>query len=141
MATRDLSAEDLGRVNWRGTALPYFRKQGGYFTSKELGELLRSSIYMIITTPIGTRPWRPEFGSYIPSLVFEPNDDVLAAQVRAYTVEAIERWENRVRIINVNVDIRDNTMQIELAYIILASGEQVQQFINISRENPLEIVR
>lgn len=134
--SNDLARLDLSAVNWRGPALPLFRKQGGYWTSKGIGELIESAIYMIVTTPLGSRFMRPEFGSYLPSLVFEPDDDVLVAQFREYTVEAIGdpvHGEPRVRIIDVLAIIAENALRVRLTYIILATGEQVNQFIQMSR--------
>lgn len=132
----DLARLDLATVNWKGPALPLFRKQGGYWTSKGIGELIESAIYMIITTRLGSRFMRPLFGSYLPSLVFEPNDDILAAQFRTYTVEAIGdsvHGEPRVRITDVLTIIDENVLRVRLSYIILATGEQVTQFIQMSR--------
>lgn len=143
MATSDLSTSELAKVNWRGPALPFLSKVGGHYVSKSISDLIRSSIYMILTTKVGTRPWRPEFGSLLPSLVFGPDDEVLAATVRAYSVEAIQRWEPRIRLVSVNVVIeqQDNTMTLDLQYVILATGEQVQEFITLNRVSPLEVVR
>jgi uncharacterized protein len=143
MATSDLSAKELAAVNYYGPALPFLSKVGGHYVSKQLYDLIRSSIYMILTTPIGTRPWRPEFGSELPRIVFEPDDEILAASVKLYTVEALRRWEPRIRIVRVEVETekQDNTLWIKLQYLVLATGEQVEQFVSMNRTDNIQVVR
>ena len=130
----DIAREALAKINWRGPALPIVRRQGGYFSSRNVYDLIRSSIYMILTTRIGSRVMRPEFGSNLPSLVFEQNDAVLSAQVRFYTVDAINRWEPRVRIMDVGAIINGHVFVVRLSYMILATLEQRVDDFEFSRE-------
>lgn len=69
---------------------------------------INGSIHHILATPIGSRFFNPEFGSMLPSLVFEPYDQILKDSLFLYTVEAIQRWEKRIRITGVWFD--DTTM-------------------------------
>lgn len=59
-------------------------------------ESVYQSIGNIISTPVGTRFFNPEFGSEIENLLFEPIDDITTARLYDALVEAIERWEPRV---------------------------------------------
>lgn len=65
---------------------------------------INGSIHHILSTPIGSRFFNPEFGSMLPSLVFEPYDQMLKDQIFLYTVEALQRWEKRIRIKKVGFD-------------------------------------
>lgn len=67
-------------------------------------EKINGSIHHILATPIGSRFFLPEFGSNLPSLVFEPYDKILQDQIFLYTVEALRRWEKRIRITGVWFD-------------------------------------
>ena len=56
---------------------------------------LRQSIQDILSTPLGTRVMRPEYGSRLPQLIDRPVDDVLLVDRYAATAEALENWEPR----------------------------------------------
>lgn len=61
-------------------------------------EHIRQSIADIITTPIGSRVMRREYGSLVPELLDMPMNDALLMQVYAATIIAVSQWEPRVRI-------------------------------------------
>lgn len=69
-------------------------------TGKQLEgiEHIRQSIADIITTPIGSRVMRRDYGSLVPELIDRPMNDALLMQVYAATIIAVTRWEPRVRI-------------------------------------------
>lgn len=54
------------------------------------------AIRIILLTPIGQRVMRPDFGSRLHELVFEPNNSHTAAQAQRYVEEALGRWEPRI---------------------------------------------
>ncbi|WP_218927803.1 GPW/gp25 family protein [Vreelandella glaciei] len=64
----------------------------------EGAEHIRQSIADIITTPIGSRVMRREYGSLVPELLDMPMTDALLMQVYAATVIAVSRWEPRITI-------------------------------------------
>lgn len=59
---------------------------------------LRQSIGDILTTPIGSRVMRREYGSLVPALIDKP--DNLATQTRffAAAASALMRWEPRLKV-------------------------------------------
>lgn len=59
---------------------------------------IRQSIEDIITTPIGSRVMRRDYGSLVPELLDMPMNDALIMQVYAATVIAVTRWEPRIQI-------------------------------------------
>jgi len=59
---------------------------------------LHQSIRDILTTPIGSRVMRREYGSDVPDLIDAPmNDDTLIDMYAAVAV-ALDRWEPRFRL-------------------------------------------
>ena len=52
----------------------------------------------ILTTRLGTRVMRREYGSLLPELVDHPFNDVIRLQVYAATVMALMRWEPRISL-------------------------------------------
>lgn len=89
-----------GSGGYRRSAGPlqYFRPDSG-----EDLERIQGSVEHILTTPIGSRYFLPEFGSKLKELVFEQNDEVLFDLIRVYIIEALAKWEPRIRIISVAV--------------------------------------
>ena len=69
-------------------------------TGKQLDGIdhIRQSIADIITTPIGSRVMRREYGSLVPELLDMPMNDALLMQVYAATIIAVTRWEPRIQI-------------------------------------------
>lgn len=104
--------------------------QGGLNLSHDYHNL-EESIVIILSTRLGERVYRPDFGSRLHELVFAPlNDDtLLLAQI--YAREAIQKWEPRVTVeavtttpitetaslnINLNYRIRETHHRRSLVY-------------------------
>jgi phage baseplate assembly protein W len=73
----------------------------------------------------GELPWRTEMGSLLRLLIHQRNDTVLQELARVYVVDALKRWEPRVRVTSVAVtrerDRGENVLAIRLRYNIVAS--------------------
>jgi uncharacterized protein len=65
-------------------------------------ESIRQAILLLLTTAPGERLMRPEYGSHLHRLVFAPNDDTTAGLAIHYVKRAIERWEPRVEVLDVD---------------------------------------
>lgn len=61
-------------------------------------EHISQSIKDILTTPIGTRVMRRDYGSEIFTLMASPQDSATRMRLMSATVWAILRWEPRVRV-------------------------------------------
>lgn len=57
------------------------------------------SVGNILATPFRTRLFKPEFGSDIMRLLFEPMGDVIVIQLYDAIIGSIERWEHRVIVL------------------------------------------
>lgn len=64
---------------------------------------IRQSIFVIIYTVPGERVMRPEFGCEIHSLIFWPANYQTAALAERYVREALDRWEPRINLHEVEV--------------------------------------
>ncbi|SIQ10879.1 GPW/gp25 family protein [Marinobacterium stanieri] len=67
---------------------------------------VRQSIGDIITTPIGSRVMRREYGSLIPELVDQPLTRTTILRLYAATAAAIMRWEPRFKISRISLELR-----------------------------------
>lgn len=65
------------------------------------------SIQDIVTTPIGSRIMRRDYGTLVFKLLDAPFDDILQMQIYAAVATAIIRWEPRVLLHSVSLSIAD----------------------------------
>lgn len=79
--------------------------------SRYSGELLsnddhlRQSIHDILTTPLGTRLMRREYGSLLPFLIDAPANDATRLRLMAATATALIRWEPRIKVSKVSLSL------------------------------------
>lgn len=76
---------------------------------------LKQSITDILTTRVGTRVMRREYGSRLPELVDNPFGPELVTELIAATAEALERWEPRVKVDRVYIAQAEATGKIVLS--------------------------
>jgi phage baseplate assembly protein W len=94
-----------------------------YFLGEE--EKIRQSIWLILSTAPGERLMLPEFGCGIHDLVFEANTASLRAVVQTRVREALDRWEARIDVLDVQVQTppeQRNYLLIRIDYRIRATN-------------------
>ncbi|BAZ50315.1 hypothetical protein NIES4103_29310 [Nostoc sp. NIES-4103] len=65
---------------------------------------IEESIIIILRTDLGERVYRPNFGSRLSDLVFEPLSIQTLLLIRRYVEEALEMWEPRIILKQVRAD-------------------------------------
>lgn len=86
---------------------------------------IEQSIRIILGTSRGERPMRPEFGCRIHDHVFGPANGATAGQVAYDVREALERWEPRIAVSNVDVgfdQIEAGKLYVDVGYVIVDSN-------------------
>lgn len=90
-------------------------------------EHLRQSIEDILTTPIGSRRMRPEYGSKIRRYVDLPVNDGWKSAVQAEVARALGRWEPRLKLERVRVTaVLDGKITLQLTGQYLGSSAVVE---------------
>lgn len=69
------------------------------------------SLRDILTTPIGSRVMRRDYGSLLPFLIDSPLNAYFVMQIRAAVIHGIMRWEKRVTPVRIELMLGDNAMQ------------------------------
>lgn len=77
-------------------------------------EHLRQSIADILTTPIGSRVMRRDYGSQLPDLIDWPTNAATRLQAYAATAMALIRWEPRIRLTRVELFLGEHAGQVVL---------------------------
>ena len=65
---------------------------------------VRQSVQDILTTPLGTRVGRRDYGSRLPSLIDSPITEETRIEIYASVADALGKWEPRLEVIRVRVD-------------------------------------
>jgi phage baseplate assembly protein W len=97
-------------------------------TGKNISGLahLRQSVRDILTTPIGTRVLRRDYGSRLPRLVDAPMNDATKLDMMAATYEALETWEPRLLLDQISVQhSAPGHALISLQGAYLPTGEEI----------------
>ncbi len=87
---------------------------------------IEESIRLILSTAPGERPMRPDFGCAIHDFVFAPADAATAGQIAFEVRTALDRWEPRVDVLDVQVtfDATDTgVLHIEISYAIRGTND------------------
>ena len=95
-------------------------------TGRRLDETahIRQSIADILTTPLGSRVMRRDYGSLLPELIDHPQNDATNLMLMAATVDALLRWEPRLRIDQVQTyRSEDGSLQLDLEGSIRDTGQ------------------
>jgi phage baseplate assembly protein W len=65
---------------------------------------IRQAVLLLLTTLPGERVMRPEYGCDLHRLAFSPNDDTTAGLAIYYVRRALERWEPRIQLLQVDAN-------------------------------------
>lgn len=68
---------------------------------------LQQSITNILTTPVGSRVMRRDYGSLLPQLIDQPFNGATQIRLFAAVATALMRWEPRVRLTGVSITTAD----------------------------------
>lgn len=88
-------------------------------------EHVRDLVEQVLFTAPGERVNRPDFGSGLLGLVFEPNSDALATAVKARVEGSLHQWLAEILTLEgVRVEARDSTLDVRVQYVVRATGER-----------------
>jgi phage baseplate assembly protein W len=98
-------------------AFPFAVNEAGRISAQGGDAAIRGKIIQVLFTTPGERVNLPEFGCGLFNLVFEPNNEILAAAMEFTVGQALTRWlGDDILVDNVNVEALEGTITIEIAY-------------------------
>ncbi len=85
---------------------------------------LQQSIDDILSTPIGTRLMRRDYGSDLPDLIDQPLHGATLLRVYAAVVGALAKWEPRVQVLSIapEIDSTPGRLTLAISMIYVATG-------------------
>ena len=89
---------------------------------------VKRALYNIISTRKGERFYRPDLGSNITELLFEPLDAATASLISQEIEFVIRKYEPRVNLIRSDVDLNydNNGFDVSIAFEIIGVETDVQ---------------
>ena len=103
---------------------------------------VEQAIPIILGTAPGERPMRPQFGCGVHDYVFEAVDAYTVGRLEHEIREALERWEPRIEVLDVDFDFSGRErgeLLIDIAYRLRATNDVrnlVYPFYMIPEEGP-----
>jgi phage baseplate assembly protein W len=125
-----------------GVQLP-FGKNGGLFSLSYTTEQQSiSNLKNLLLTRKGERPFQPEFGSDVYSLLFENIGSSLSDNLSQSLTDDINFWLPYIIIDNINIDAQpdNNYVRIELSFRVTEQGanQQIILFIDSAGTTTIE---
>ncbi|GHT93681.1 baseplate assembly protein [Alphaproteobacteria bacterium] len=97
-------------------------------TGKYLNDLdhLKQSIVDILSTPIGSRVMKREYGSRLFDLVDKPINKELFPQIYAAIADALQKWEPRLKLEKITItEIKGAHISVSLNGIYLLNEQKI----------------
>jgi len=124
-AATSAAAAELGAPPFalRGIVTPFRRDQKNDFANDVGVNLIRSNVRQILMTKgatdkaAGEIPWLTEFGSQLHTLRHSNSSVVLEELARVFVIEALRRFEPRVRVSRTRVERISSARRIELTVL------------------------
>lgn len=83
-------------------------------------DLIKQSIVDILTTPLGTRPFLPQYGSRIHLLRFEQNSNILKSLINTYIFEALQQ-EPRIQFKSIEIRQEYSKVFAKIFYTVVST--------------------
>ncbi len=120
------TSRDINKIIGRGWSFPPTFEPASRGVQMTQGvEDINRSLQIIVTTRIGERIMRPEFGCALDQFILEPMNTTAVGTVKYMIETALLYYEPRIEVDQVELNILDlSTMNIEITYTIRATNSR-----------------
>src|SRR5579885_974610 len=126
-AADDCSYSGKGNGNLMNIDFPFHFDSRGRTATADDEDHIRDMIEELLFTTPGERVNRPDFGSGLLRMVFEPNSPELAAALQFTVQAALQRYlSDLIEVRALSVQSVDSTLNVLVQYVIRSTGEQRQ---------------
>lgn len=100
----------------KGVSVPFRFTKRGYPEACENERCLHDSVFTILSTIPGERVMRPDFGSYLRALLFEPITRVTGFRAKTEVIRSLSAWEPRIDVVDVLFELEDTTITLHITW-------------------------
>ncbi len=116
---------------------PFHLNVRGRTADADQEDHIRDLIEQVLFTSPGERVMRPDFGSGLLALVFEPNSTTLAATTQMLAQGSLQQHLGHlIAVQGVDVATEDSTFRVIVRYAVLADGSQRTDAFAVPGANP-----
>jgi phage baseplate assembly protein W len=129
---------DLGQLFGRGIAFPPQMDGHSRLAWSEGPDNIRESIRIILSTEPGERLMLPNFGAGLKRFLFEPNIVSTHRLMEECIVQALNRWEPRIRLASVDIyeaEDDDQAAIVVITYSLVSNGAGDQLQLRVQLGN------
>ena len=108
-----------------GLAFPMHADQRGGLALARGVDDIEQAISLILGTAPGERPMRPEYGCAVHEVVFDSIDAAIIGKVHTAVHQALERWEPRIEVVDLDVEQSEQhagTLLVDITYRVRATS-------------------
>lgn len=80
---------------------------------------VKKALINLVRTPVGSRPFNPDYGTRVYDYLFEPADTETELRLNEEIAQAIERFEPRARLVAIETSIQENGVEIKIEYYVV----------------------
>lgn len=95
--------------------------ESDFIKIKEDKDVIAESVTRILMTTPGERVGRPDFGCGLRYLLFESLDDIYVDDVKAIIVSAIEKYEPRIILENIELTASEHTLYVKIYFQMIGN--------------------
>ena len=107
-----------GESQPRGLGFPFGVDAAGGIFALGGDALLRSKILQLLLTVPGERVNRPDYGTRLMDLVFDPSSDVLAATTEFLIMRALQKhFADEIQVDGVQIAVEDAALLVDISYV------------------------
>ncbi len=101
-----------------GPAFPFTIDNLGRVATQTGDANLRARIIQVLLTSPGERVNQPEFGCGLRELLFDPNNEILAATTEFAVSRALVRWlGDEILVEEVSITHEDSRLEVEVVFV------------------------
>ncbi len=101
-----------------GFGLPFRIDHLGHVATQTGDANIHAKIYQVLLTSPGERVQAPEFGCGLRDLVFDPNNEVLAATTEFTISRALQRWlGDEIIVEDVSANQVEDRLEVAVTYV------------------------
>ena len=105
----------MDRTGW---SFPFRIDDLGQVSTSSGNDHIRNKVLQVLLTSPGERVNLPEFGCGLRDLVFDPNNEILAATTEFTVHRALQRWlADDIILQGVDVSHDEGQLTVEVAYV------------------------
>jgi len=113
-----ISFPEVWQMDTTSFGFPFRINELGQVTALTGNDNIRAKVLQALMTSPGERVMLPEFGCGLRDLLFDPNNEILAAATEFTITKSLQRWlGDEIIVHSVDVENVDGELHVEVVYI------------------------